>query len=74
MNKNHKYIITKERKGQIIFIVLILLAVAIGLLWNTLEQTEVQTKPDVSYPMTNVNISWEQTHHPGPWGGVNDGH
>ena len=68
MNKNHKYIITKERKGQIIFIVLILLAVAIGLLWNTLEQTEVQIKPDVSYPMTNVNISWEQTFHSGGWG------
>ena len=67
MNKNHKYIITKERKGQIIFIVLILLAVAIGLLWNTLEQNEVQTKPDVSYPMTNVNISWEQTFHSGAW-------
>lgn len=67
MNKNHKYIITKEHKGQIIFIVLILLAVAIGLLWNTLEQTEVQTKPDVSYPMTNVNISWEQTFHSGAW-------
>lgn len=67
MNKNHKYIITKERKGQIIFIALILLAVAIGLLWNTLEQTEVQTKPDVSYPMTNVNISWEQTFHSGAW-------
>lgn len=67
MNKNHKYIITKEKKGQIIFIVLILLAVAIGLLWNTLEQTEVQTKPDVSYPMTNVNISWEQTFHSGAW-------
>ena len=67
MNKNHKYIITKERKGQIIFIVLILLAVAIGLLWNTLEQTEVQTKPDVSYPMTNANISWEQTFHSGAW-------
>ena len=67
MNKNHKYIITKERKGQIIFIVLIILAVAIGLLWNELEQTEVQTKPDVSYPMTNVNISWEQTFHSGAW-------
>ena len=67
MNKNHKYIITKEGKGQIIFIVLILLAVAIGLLWNELEQTEVQTKPDVSYPMTNVNISWEQTFHSGAW-------
>ena len=67
MNKNHKYIIKKETKGQIIFIVLILLAVAIGLLWNTLEQNEVQTKPDVSYPMTNVNISWEQTFHSGAW-------
>ena len=67
MNKNHKYIITKERKGQIIFIVLILLAVAIGMLWNELEQTEIQTKPDVSYPMTNVNISWEQTFHSGAW-------
>ena len=67
MNKNHKYINTKERKGQIIFIVMIMLAVAIGLLWNTLEQNEVQTKPDVSYPMTNVNISWEQTFHSGAW-------
>ena len=67
MNKNHKYIITKERKGQILFIVLILLAIVIGLVWNELEQTEVQTKPDVSYPMTNVNISWEQTFHSGAW-------
>lgn len=67
MNKNHKYIITKERKGQIIFIVLILLAIVIGLVWNELEQTEVQIKPDVSYPMTNVNISWEQTFHSGAW-------
>lgn len=67
MNKNHKYIITKERKGQIIFIVLILLAIVIGLMWNELEQTEVQIKPDVSYPMTNVNISWEQTFHSGAW-------
>jgi len=67
MNKNHKYIITKERKGQILFIVLILLAIVIGLVWNELEKTEVQTKPDVSYPMTNVNISWEQTFHSGAW-------
>ena len=67
MNKNHKYIITKEGKGQIIFVAVIILAVVIGLLWNTLEQNEVQTKPDVSYPMTNVNISWEQTFHSGAW-------
>lgn len=67
MNKNHKYIIKKETKGQIIFIVMILLAIVIGLVWNELEQTEVQIKPDVSYPMTNVNISWEQTFHSGAW-------
>ena len=61
-----KYI-KKETKGQIIFIVLILLAIVIGLVWNELEQTEGQIKPDVSYPMTNVNISWEQTFHSGAW-------
>ena len=68
MNKNHKYIITKERKGQIIFIVLILLAIVIGLIWNELEREERERiEPDVSYPMTNVNISWEQTFHSGAW-------
>ena len=71
MNKNHKYIITKEKKGQIIFIVMIILAVAIGLVWNALEeQNSVPEWPGkvTSYPMANVNISWEQTFHPGAWG------
>ena len=70
MNKNHKYIITKERKGQIIFIVLILLAIVIGLAWNYLDaQNSVPEWPGevTTYPMANANISWEQTFHSGAW-------
>ena len=70
MNKNHKYIIKKETKGQIIFIALILLAIGIGILWNYLDgQNKVPEWPGevTTYPMTNVNISWEQTFHSGAW-------
>ena len=76
MNKNHKYIITNERKGQIIFVVVILLAIVIGLVWNYIEAENKAPKwpGDVkSYPMTNVNISWEQSFHYGAWGENNAG-
>ena len=68
-----KYI-KPERKGQIIFIVFIALAIAIGLIWNAMEEANREPAWQTSYPMANAHISWEQTHHPGPWGGVNDGH
>lgn len=67
-----KYI-KPETKGQIIFIVFIALAIAIGLIWNAMEEANQPPAWQTSYPMTNVNISWEQTHHPGPWGGVENG-
>ena len=67
-----KYI-RPERKGQIIFIITILLAIIIGLVWNMIEAAEQPQTWQTSYPMANVNISWEQTHHPGPWGGVENG-
>ena len=70
MNKNHKYIIKKETKGQIIFIALILLAIGIGILWNYLDgQNKVPEWPGevTTYPMANANISWEQTFHSGAW-------
>ena len=67
-----KYI-KPERKGQIIFIVFIALAIAIGLIWNAMEEANRAQAWQTSYPMANVNISWEQTHHPGPWGGVENG-
>lgn len=57
-----------ERRGQIIFVAAILLAIALGLGWFFADEADRTVKPDVVYPMTNVNISWEQTHHPGPWG------
>ena len=68
-----KYI-KKETKGQIIFIALIIMAIIIGLVWNAVEENMTPPAWQTSYPMANANISWEQTHHPGPWGGVNDGH
>ena len=76
MNKNHKYIIKKETKGQIIFVVVIMLAIVIGLVWNYIEAENKAPKwpGDVkSYPMANVNISWEQSFHYGAWGENNAG-
>ena len=67
-----KYI-KPERKGQIIFIIMIILAIIIGLAWNMIEEEREPQNWQTSYPMANVNISWEQTHHPGPWGGVENG-
>ena len=68
-----KYI-KPERKGQIIFIIMILLAIIIGLSWNVIE-AEVQPQTwQTSYPMVNAHISWKQTYYPGPWGVVDDGH
>ena len=64
----------KERQGQILCILFILLAIVAGLVWNAIEEDRRGVKPDTVYPITNANISWEQTHHPGAWGGVNDGH
>ena len=72
--KSHKHYIKKETKGQIIFIIFLLIAIAAGLIWNAIELDRNTLKPDAVYPMANASISWEQTHHPGPWGGVNDGH
>ena len=62
-----KYI-KKETRGSIIFILMIILAIIIGLLWNYLESGEAEgQKPDTVYPMANAHISWEQTFHGGAW-------
>lgn len=66
--KSHKHYIKKEQKGQIIFIALILLAIAAGLLWSAWEDANQPPAWQVEYPMANVNISWEQTFHPGGFG------
>ena len=70
MNKNHKYIITKERKGQIIFVMVIILAIVIGLVWNYIEAENNAPKwpaEVTTHPMANAHISWEQSFHAGSW-------
>ena len=62
-----KYI-KKETKGQILLIVMIILAVIIGLIWNYIDsEPEYNWKPTASYPMANAHISWLQTYHGGGW-------
>jgi len=57
----------KERGGQIIFIIFLLIAIAAGLIWNAIELDRNAIKPDAVYPITNAHISWEQTYHGGGW-------
>ena len=61
-----KYI-KKETKGQIIFVIMIILAIVIGLVWNAVEESNKPPTWQMSYPMANAHISWEQTYHGGAW-------
>ena len=66
--KSYKHYIKKETKGQIIFVVFILLAIVIGLIWNELEREERERiVPDVTINMPNASINWSQSYHPGGW-------
>ena len=66
--KSRRHYIKKETKGQIIFLVFILLAIAIGLIWNELERAEFdKVPPDVTLDMPNASINWSQSYHPGGW-------
>ncbi len=61
-----KYI-KKETKGQIIFIIFLLIAIATGLIWNAIEETNQLPAWQTEYPIANANISWEQTFASGSW-------
>ena len=64
-----KYI-RKERQGQIIFVVMIILAIIIGLVWAEIEnRQQVPEWPAevTSHPMANANVSWLQSYHGGAW-------
>lgn len=66
---NRKHYIKKETKGQIVFVLVILLAIITGIVWAVIEneQDAQKWKPAEVYPMANAQISWEQTFHPGAW-------
>ena len=61
-----KYI-KPETKGQIICVILLILAIAGGLIWNAIEENKTPPAWDKTYPMANANISWEQTFASGSW-------
>ena len=63
-SNNNKYI-RPEQKGQIIFVIFILLAIAVGLIWNVIEEDKKAVVPDASFPMANAHISWEQSFYGG---------
>lgn len=54
-------------RGKFYLLVAIVIAAVVGLIiWATSEAEEPEW--DVSYPMTNTKITWEQAHHGDPWG------
>lgn len=64
-----KYI-KPETKGQIIFVVAILLAIIAGLVWAGIEnnnQAPEWPAAVTTHPMANAHISWEQSFHGGAW-------
>ena len=73
MNKNHKYYNTEYKDNQSLSLVLLIIFFVLFIGGILLASGAIETQergkytPDVSYPMTNVNISWEQTFHSGAW-------
>ena len=61
----------KERK---VFAAIMLLILVIILAWGVFEVVAMNNQAPAwpgevkEYPMANAQISWVQTHHPGPWG------
>lgn len=69
MNNNRRHYIKKEQKGQIIFVLAILLAVIIGLGWCALDKMNEGPvwKATESYPMANENIMYQTMLFGGGW-------
>lgn len=64
-----KYI-KPETKGQIIFVVAILLAIIAGLVWAGIENNNQEPEwpaAVTTHPLANAHISWEQSFHAGSW-------
>ena len=61
--RNHYTTIWKER--LILIILLVILAGVVG--WLIGSSNAEEPAWDVEYPMTNVNVSWEESFHSGGW-------
>ena len=71
--KSYRNYIRKRAERKYLIFLLIALAAAV-IVFFVFELTggydPPAWEPVTSYPMTNTNISWSQTWHPGPWGGA----
>ena len=61
--RNHHNTILRER--IVLILLLMILAGVVGWLIGNSQAEEPAW--DVEYPMTNVNVSWLQSHHSGAW-------
>lgn len=59
-----KYNTSEIKKRVPMFLAMLALAIMLIL---TAMIPEPVTKPDVEYPMANVNVTWEQSFHAGAW-------
>jgi lipoprotein signal peptidase len=57
-----------SRKAFWIIIGIVAVAVMLEILSGYFIGKAAEKAWDVCYEMTNTNISWEQTFHPGAWG------
>ena len=66
----------KERKifaAVMLLVIIVILAAGVMELCGVFEDKSQMWKPTEVYPMANANISWLETHYPGPWGVISDG-
>lgn len=69
MNNHSKYITKKNNRtiarSVLLLVLVVILAAVVSVLVETWDRRPVE--PDVTYPMANANIGWNQTFYAGGW-------
>ena len=69
MNNHSKYITNKNNRtiarAVLLLVLVVILAAVVSVLVETWDRRPVE--PDVTYPMANANIGWNQTFYAGGW-------
>ena len=69
MNNHSKYITKKNNRtiamAVLLLVLVVILAAVVSVLVETWDRRPVE--PDVTFPMANANIGWNQTFYAGGW-------
>lgn len=69
MNNHSKYITKKNNRtiarAVLLLVLVVILAAVVSVLVETWDRRPVE--PDVTYPMANANVGWNQTFYAGGW-------